>query len=70
MSNGQRVILKNNKWLLLCQYNQTCRNLVKEDFLCLKHYELLGDTQRNTSTKHLKSSLRIFSLFFCLFCVL
>lgn len=54
MSNGQRVMFRNNKWFLLCQYNQTCRNLVEEDLLCLNHYELLEDRRRNISKMNIK----------------
>ncbi|CAF4516414.1 unnamed protein product [Rotaria sp. Silwood2] len=52
MPNGRRFILKNSKWLPLCKYDNLCRNIAKYELLCIKHFELTQQKQRDALKFH------------------
>jgi hypothetical protein len=64
LQNGRRFILKNNKWQLLCKYDNICRNIAKYELLCIKHYELIQQKRRDTIKIHNKDNRRSLSSIF------
>ncbi|CAF1010276.1 unnamed protein product [Adineta steineri] len=63
-NNGRRFILKNNKWLPLCKYDNNCRNTAKYELLCIKHFELTQQKRRNLFKFHNNDKQHLHSTIF------